>query len=434
MADVKPVILVVDDESSIRESFLLILGKEFKVVTAASGEAALKRIIDEKVDLVYLDIRMPGMNGIETLKRIKEIDGSIEVIMVTAVNDVGSAAASVKLGAKDYVVKPFDVADILNRTRSMVIKAQTKSIKPPGKGELIGSGRQILNIKKTVDQLSQKDSSILIVGEAGLEAEQIASIISGESEKQLKTLNASPDLKSSFLFGREKGSFTQEFGKEAGILEEADGGILFIRNIELIPKDAQARLGQALSKKEFSRDGSTAAIHADVRVIAETSANLAELAKEGSFDGELYDAINGTVIELPPLRMRESDIPILINHYIDEFSGKYDRKIKVSPEALEILAGYSWPGNLAEMSNTIESVILSIDKDELTPDDLPLDILIKSPAGGRPYTTLESIEGMFEKAHILSVYRKSGESKEKASAMLGIQQKTLESKLESINP
>lgn len=434
MADVKPVILIVDDELSIRESFLLILGKEFKVVTAASGEAALKRIIDEKVDLVYLDIRMPGMNGIETLKRIKEIDGGIEVIMVTAVNDVGSAAASVKLGAKDYVVKPFDVADILNRTRSMVIKAQTKSIKAPGKGELIGNSRQILNIKKTVDQLPQKDSSVLITGEKGLEAEQIASIISSESEKQLKTLNASSDLKSSVLFGREKGSFTQEFGKEAGILEEADGGILFIRNIELLPKDAQARLGRALSKKEFSRDGSAAAISVDVRVIAETSANLAELAKEGHFDSELYDAISGTVIELPSLRMRESDILTLINHYIDEFSGKYDRKIKFSPEALDILAAYPWPGNLAEMANTIESVMLSIDKDELTPDDLPLDVLIKSPAGGRPYTTLENIEGMFEKAHILSVYKKAGESKEKASAMLGIQQKTLESKLESINP
>lgn len=434
MADVKPVILIVDDELSIRESFLLILGKEFKVVTAASGEAALKRIIDEKVDLVYLDIRMPGMNGIETLKRIKEIDGGIEVIMVTAVNDVGSAAASIKLGAKDYLVKPFDVSDVLSRTRSMVIKAQTRSIKPPGKGELVGNSRQILNIKKIVDQLPQKDSSILIVGEMGLEAEQIAYIISGESEKQLKILNASSDLKSSALFGREKGSFTQEFVKEAGILEEANGGILFIRNIELLPKDDQAKLGRAISKKEFSREGSTAAISVDVRVIAETSAKLAELVREGSFDGELYDAISGTTIELPPLRMRESDIPILINHYIDEFSVKYDRKIKFSPQALDILAAYPWPGNLAEMSNSIESLILSFDGDELTPDDLPLDILIKSPAAGRPYTTLENIEGIFERAHILSVYKKAGESKEKASAMLGIQQKTLESKLESINP
>ncbi len=432
MADARPSILIVDDEGSIRESFLLILGKEFKVVTAASGEAALKKIIDEKIDLVYLDVRMPGMNGIETLKRIKEIDSGTEVIMVTAVNDVGSAAASVKLGARDYVVKPFEVKDILNRTRSIVIKAQTRSIRPPRKGELIGNSRQILNVKKTVDQLSQTDSSFLIVGEKGLEAEQIASVISAESEKQLKILNASPDMKGSAVFGLEKGSFTQEFGKEAGMLEAANGGILFIRNLELLPKEVQAGLGQALSRKEFSREGATSVIPMNVRVIAETSANLAELANEGKFDRELLSAVSETVIELPPLRMRESDIPLLINRHVEEFSARYDRKITVSAEALEILAAYPWPGNLSEMANTIEAVILSLGGEEIAPDDLPLDILIKSTAAGRPYTTLENIGERMEKNHILSVYRKAGESKEKASAMLGIQQKTLESKLESI--
>jgi DNA-binding NtrC family response regulator len=433
MADVKPVILIVDDELSIRESFNLILGKEFKVVPAASGEAALKRIIDEKVDLVYLDIRMPGMNGIETLKRIKEIDNSVEVIMVTAVNDVGSAGSAIKLGAKDYVVKPFDVQDILNRTRSIVIKAQTKSIKPFGKEELIGNCRQILNIKKAVEQLSRKDSSVLIVGEKGLEAEQIASIISSESERPLKRLNVSVDFKNSVLFGSEKGSFTDEFGKEAGMLEEAGGGILFIRNIELLPKEAQAMLAQAMTKKEYSREGSPATSPVDARIIAETSANLKELVKEGKFDKELYNAVCESVIELPPLRMRESDIPALINHYLEKFCDLYDRKIKAPAEVMDILASYSWPGNLAELSNTMETIVLTLDKEELLPDDLPLDILIKSPSGGRPYTTLENIEGRFEKAHIIDVYKKTGESKEKASAMLGIQQKTLESKLESIN-
>jgi len=433
MADVKPVILIVDDELSIRESFTLILGKEFKVVTAASGEAALKRIIDEKVDLVYLDIRMPGMNGIETLKRIKEIDNGVEVIMVTAVNDVGSAGAAIKLGAKDYVVKPFDVQDILNRTRSIVIKAQTKSIKPFGKEELIGNCRQILNIKKTIEQLSQKDSAVLIMCEKGLEAEQIASIISSGSERSLKILNVSVDFKNSVLFGSEKGFFTDEFGKEAGMLEEAGGGMLFIRNIELLPKEAQAKLAQAMLKKEYSREGSPAASPVDARIIAETSANLKELVKEGKFDKELYNIICESVIELPPLRMRESDIPALINHYLEKFCALYDRKIKAPAEVMDILASYSWPGNLAQLSNTMETIVLTLDKEELLPEDLPLDILIKSPSGGRPYTTLENIEGRFEKAHILDVYKKTGESKEKASAMLGIQQKTLESKLESIN-
>lgn len=433
MADLKPVILIVDDELSIRESFNLILGKEFRVVTAASGEAALKRIIDEKVDLVYLDIRMPGMNGIETLKRIKEIDKSVEVIMVTAVNDVGSAGSAIKLGAKDYVVKPFDVSDILNRTRSIVIKAQTKSIKPFGKDELIGNSRQIINIKKMVEQLSQKDSPVLMISEKGLEAEKIASIISSNSDKQMKILNVSSSFRNSALFGLQRGSFTDEFGKEAGILEESNSGILFIRNIELLPKDAQAKLANALSKKEFSREGSAAATPSDVRLIAETSANIRDLVKEGKFNKELYNIIGETIIEIPPLRMRESDLPALITHYLERACELYDRTVKIPEEAIDILASYPWPGNLAELSNTLEAIVLSLDKDSLEPEDLPLDILIKSPAAGRPYTTLESIEGRFEKAHILNVLKKAGESKEKASALLGIQQKTLESKLESIN-
>jgi len=433
MADIKPVILIVDDEMSVRESFSLILNKEFKVVTAASGEAALKKIIDEKIDLVYLDIRMPGMSGMETLKRIKEIDPGIEVIMVTAVNDVGGAAASVKLGAKDYIVKPFDVNDILNRTRSFAIAMQTKAIKPPRGEELIGNSRQILNIKRTVEQLINDDSSVLICGEKGLEGGQIADIISSESGKHLMKLNVSLELRSSTIFGRERGSFTSEFEKNEGLLEKANGGILFIRNIELLSGDIQASLGEALSKKEFSREGSFSSIPVDVRIIAESSVNLKDLAKEGKFDKKLFDAISETVIEIPPLRMRESDLPLLINERLDVLSAIYDRNIKVSAEALDILAGYPWPGNMAELSNTMESIVLSLGKETLDPEDLPLDILMRSSSGGRPYTTLDNIEGRLERSHILDVYKKAGESKEKASAMLGIQQKTLESKIGSLN-
>lgn len=432
MADVKPSILIVDDELSVRESFSLVLGKEFKVVTAASGEAALKKIIDEKIDLVYLDIRMPGMNGMETLKRIKEIDPGIEVIMVTAVNDVGSAGSAIKLGAKDYIVKPFDVVDIQNRTRSFVIKAQARAIKPFEKTELIGNSRQINNIKKILEQAFKKGTNVLIQGEKGLESELIANIISSECEKPLKTFNVSYDFKLSMLFGCEKGAFTEEFKKESGMLEEANGGILFMRNIELLPVDAQEKLAESLTKKEALREGSASTTPIDIRMISETSADLKELAKAGKFDKELYDILNGTVIELPPLRQREGDIPVLINHYIEVLGSKHNKEVRISNEALDIMSGYAWPGNLAELSNTIEAIILSIDHNEIIPDDLPLDILIKNPAGGQ-FITLEKMEDKFEKAHILNVYKKAGHNKEKASALLGIHQKTLETKLESIN-
>ena len=432
MADIKPVILVVDDELSIRESFTLILGKEFSVITAASGEAALKKIIDEKVDLVYLDIRMPGMNGIETLKRIKEIDSGIEVIMITAVNEVGSANTAIKLGAKDYIVKPFDVDDIMNRSRKLIIKAQAKTIRSAQKQELIGNSRQIIKLKNALEQIAEEDTNILIIGEKGTEGELIANIISFDLEKELKVLDVSAGLKSSAVFGVEKGSFTQAFEKQSGILEEANGGILFIRNIELMPKEIQTRLAASLSKKKMMRDGSTSPTPLNLRMIAQTSENLKDRVSEGNFESSLYELLSKRTIELPPLRQREGDIPALISHFLEMFAVLYNKEVKFSGEALDIMAAYQWPGNMSELSNTIEALMLSSDTLEISPDDLPLDILISS-AAGRKYTSLERLEDKLERAHILKIYEKAGRNKEKASAMLGMQQKTLESKLESMN-
>jgi DNA-binding NtrC family response regulator len=433
MADIKPSVLVVDDELSIRESFSLILGKDFNVLTAASGEAALKRIIDEKVDLVYLDVRMPGMNGLETLKRIKEIDRGIDVIMVTAVNDVVSATSAIKIGAKDYVVKPFDVHDIINKTKSIIIKAHAKSIKPMEKEELIGSSKQIADINNSLSNLAGKTTPLLIVGEKGLESEIIAKLLSSEENKPLKIIDISSDFRDSDLFGSETGSFTEEFKKKNGILEDSNGGCLLIRNIELLPFEAQVKLTHSIKNNEITRAGSPSAVEINVRVIAETSADLKDMVEEESFDKELFAILSASTIKLSPLREREGDIPILLNHYLEKLNDKYGTKKYFSTIAFDILAGYSWPGNLVEMSNTLEMIVLDLKKDEISPDDLPLDVLIKSAAGGRPWTTLERIESGLEKAHILSIYNNTGKNKEKTSAILGIQLKILESKLESIN-
>lgn len=169
----------------------------------------------------------------------------------------------------------------------------------------------------------------------------------------------------------------------------------------------------------------------DVRVIAETSAKLNELVHEGKFDEALFNAVSEITIELPLLKMRESDLPLLIDHYLEKFMDKYDKKIKLSPQVIEVLASCPWPGNLAELSNAIESVILSFDGEALGPEDLPLDVLIKSPSGGRPFTSFETIDESFEKAHILNIYRRAGENKEKAAALLGVPVKNLEPKLGS---
>ena len=432
MADIKPSVLVVDDEMSIRESFLLILCKEFNIITAASGEAALKKIIDEKVDLVYLDIRMPGMNGIDTLKRIKEIDPSIDVIMVTAINDIASAGSAVKHGAKDYVVKPFEVSDILNKTRSIIIKTQTKNMNLLETEELIGSSNQILEIEKTIARESKKDSSILIIGEKGTEAELIAKIISIENEKTLKILNISGDFKDTLLFGYEKGSFINAFEKEVGALEEANGGILYIRNIELLPIETQIKLRRALQNQKISREGSFAPIQISVRIISETQEGLKELAASGAFDPELYALLSNVTIMLPSLKERESDIPVLVNYYLDKFNKKYSKDIQnVTQEVMDILTGYSWPGNTAELSNVMETLVLTTARDELIPEDLPLDILMKSSQAGRQLITMDNLANKLEKNYILNIYHKAGQNTVKAANILGIHLKTLEAKLES---
>jgi len=429
MADIKPVILVVDDEISIRESFTVILSKEFRVITVASGEAALKRIIDEKVDLVYLDIRMPGLTGIETLKRIKEIDRSIEVIMVTAVNDVASAGTAIKLGAKDYVVKPFEVNDILGKTRSIVIKSQAKAIKPMRKEEIIGSSRQISSIRKLIEELAHDDRSVLILSEKGLEGEIIANTISSESKKPLKILNAYEHMKDAEIFGYEKGSFTEAFEKKSGVLEEANGGILFIRNIELLPNETQQRLADALHNKQMTRNGSMSPIHIDVRMISETSINIKDHVKSDIFNKSLYEKFSEAVIELPPLRQRDSDIPIFMNHYVEKFADLYGKKVQLSLEAANILSDYPWPGNLTELANTMETLVLDSPHGTIKPEDLPLDILIKSTWSQGSYATLDNLVARLEHVHILKVYNSAGQNKALASSILGIQPKTLESKL-----
>ncbi len=432
MADNKPVVLIVDDESSIRESFSLILGKEFRVITAASGEAALKKLIDEKIDMIYLDIKMSGMNGIDTLKRIKEIDKEMEVIMVTAVNEVGSASSAVKLGARDYVVKPFDVHDILNRTRSMVIRSQTRAFKSLTKDELIGQSRQMQNVRKQLDDIIRKDVSVLVKGEKGVEAHLIAQFIASEDEKTLKVLAVTEGMKASSLFGIESGSFTGDFSKKSGALEDAAGGVLFLRNIELMPQEVQVALSEALKKGEIMREGSLSKIPLKVRLVCETDVDLKEMVKEGIFDGELLQRIGEYVIELPPLKLREGDVQLLVEHYAERFGQRMNKVITVSPDAKDVLSSYSWPGNLTELANVMESVILTLKGATITPDDLPLDILIDSGIIGRRYTAFDRIESSLEKEHINEIYRRTGGNREKTSAILGINPKTLEAKLEPL--
>src|SRR3989339_307046 len=290
-------ILVVDDELSIRESFALILKGKYNIFPAASGEAALKLAADHKIDLVYLDFRMPGINGLETLKRLKEIDPSLEIIMITAVNDVQKASAAIKLGANNYIIKPFDVDAVLKMTERLLRrKALIKGGKEAQKesrpaAPLIGQSEAIVSANKLIARAAGGNDPVLIVGEAGTEKLAVAELIHGQSGRRTFPLHKidlrrdiAPDRLRRLLLGRSSGSSTIDLEKATGWLEKAKDSSIFVNNFEYFPPGVP--LGSA-------------------RLIA---GNVRELP---DFDG--------TTIALPPLRDRLSDLPLLINHYLELF-------------------------------------------------------------------------------------------------------------------
>jgi len=452
MNEKKQTILVVDDELSIRESFALILSESYNLLLVASGEAALKTIADSKVDLVFLDIRMPGLDGIEALKRIKEIDKDSKVVMVTAVNDVQKASETVKLGAQDYVVKPFDVDTILSMCERILAKAilerEAKEAREKAKVkvkpiEVIGQTFKVKEVEEIINRVSKKDTPLLIEGEIGIEAEYIATLIHELSERRLKPFirfngrDVSEEVLKSSLFGRGGGIGVFTLKKEKGALELAHEGTLFLNNIELLPPGLQASLKEVILKKEFKREGSISPISIDVRIIAYSGALLKELVKEGVFDKELYELLSETIISLPPLRERSTDIPFFISYYVDKFNDKYNKSIKgFTKEALDILSGYSWPGNVLELETILERLISIKDADYIGVGDLPFDIILNSstPLLGDEIRelNLEGIYSKFEKELMLRLFKKYGSDIRKIAKILGLQPPALSVKLNTL--
>ncbi|OGB87871.1 hypothetical protein A3H38_05695 [candidate division WOR-1 bacterium RIFCSPLOWO2_02_FULL_46_20] len=417
-------ILIVDDEYSIRESFSLILEGTHKILLAASGEVALKTIADQKVDMAFLDIRMPGMNGLETLKRIKEIDPDIEVVMVTAVNDVQKASEAIKLGARDYVIKPFDVDHITKLAQQILrkksIQQQSEKIqniaglKLP---ELIGPGEKILAVIKSLGEIKDHER-VLISGETGTEKETIAQIIHAKSSQstlpyqatQLSSLMTPARIKA-LLFGWGKGESTVALDAKSGLIEQVKGGTLFIDNIETLP----AEIFKTISSLEFSRSDDSTKIPLKARLICGSSSNLESTMQ--AFFAQAH-------IQVPALRERNSDIPFLINHFVEQYGTQYGQDTRISTEALKALNSYTWPGNTQQLASVIKRLVLCSSTGKVDVDDLPLDILLKtSEAAGSNFISA------FEKEYIRATYKKCGKNKEKAANLLEINPYLLETKL-----
>ncbi len=387
----KPSILIVEDERLLLSSLKKALSKDgYQVTTATCGEEALDSYKKDNPDIILLDVRLPGMDGMQVLKKVKSLDGSIPIIIMTAFSGIKGAVEAIKLGAYDYIAKPFDIEElkfVLSRClASQKAIAEVNNIRSTTKERYsfdnIVTGNT--NTKKMIDlsrRLAQNaQSTLLIMGESGTGKELFANAIhynGPRSHSPLITVNCaalSEGLLESELFGHEKGAFTGALKQKRGMFELADQGTLFLDEIAEVTPKTQVKLLRFLEEKKIQRVGGTEKINVDVRIIAATNKDLLQDVKNGGFREDLYYRLNVVSFVIPPLRERTDDIPLLINFFIDSYNKTLNKSVKgCDTEAMEVLQNYSWPGNIRELRNIIERAMLLTEGDIIRSSDVPLE-------------------------------------------------------------
>jgi len=386
-------ILVVDDDKNICKMIEINLRKEktYEVRTATNGESCLKSVRENAPDLVLLDIQMPGIDGIETLKRIKEEDPLIPVVMMSAHGTIEKAVQCMKLGAYDFITKPFASDRLLVTVNNALMNSSLKKEVDELKRELkdkyqfkniIGQSGPMQEVFRAMEKVVDSNVTVLITGESGTGKELIARAIHYHNKKRSDypfvavNCSALPEtLLESELFGHEKGSFTGATGRRVGKFEQADGGTIFLDEIGLMTPATQAKVLRVLQEREFERVGGNELVRVDTRVISATNKDLEEAVKKGEFREDLFYRISVFPIHLPPLRERKEDIPLLAAHFLNKYAQAEGKELEtISPEALELLMAYHWPGNVRELENAIERAVVLANPPEITAKDLPASV------------------------------------------------------------
>jgi DNA-binding NtrC family response regulator len=384
-------VLIIDDESEIRESLQTLLEMEgFSVETAASGEAGLQRIGEHPFDLVLLDLALPGRDGMEVLAEIRSHENSLPVIMITAYGTVENAVRAMQSGAANFVQKPWDNEKLLADVRAAIgwrrAEEENVQLKRALKQRynfenIVGKSEPMLKIFDLVAQVANSRSTVLLQGESGTGKEIIAKALHLNSPRYdrpfvpVNTGSMPTDLLESTLFGHVKGAFTSAIASKKGLFEMADRGTLFLDEIATMGLDTQAKILRVLQDRRFMHLGGVQEVQVDVRIIAATNVDLRQLVREGRFREDLFYRLNVITIELPPLRQRKEDIPLLVHFFLKKYAEENDRPVRaITPEALRPLMSYSWPGNVRELENVIErAVVLSSGSNigvDLLPDTL----------------------------------------------------------------
>ena len=384
-------VLIIDDEAEIRESLQTLLEMEgFAVDTAVTGEDGLAQMADRPYDLVLLDLTLPGRNGMEILSEIRSHDSHLPVIMITAYGTVENAVRAMQSGAANFVQKPWDNENLLADVRAAVgwrrAEEENVQLKRALKQRynfenIVGKSEPMLKIFDLVAQVAPSRSTVLLQGESGTGKELIAKAIHLNSTRRDRSFvpvnsgSTPPDLLESTLFGHVKGAFTSAVSSKKGLFEVADRGTLFLDEIGTMSMDTQSKILRVLQDRKFMHLGGVQEIQVDVRIIAATNVDLRQMMKEGRFREDLFYRLNVISLDLPPLRQRREDIPLLVQHFLHKYSEENERPPRrLTTQALRPLVSYSWPGNVRELENTIErAVVLSSDSDigvDLLPDHI----------------------------------------------------------------
>ena len=444
-------VLIVDDDEGMRDTLTAILKREYRVLRVASGEAALPILNREDVDLMLLDVRLPGISGFEVLRIVKENYSLIEVLMISAINDIETAVQAMKHGAYHYVTKDFDYDQLRSLVRNaserqdlnrQVLTLSAQVADQTEREFIVGPSKMTRDIIDLVHKIAKLSATVLILGESGTGKELLARLIhreAGDREAPFIAVNLAAipkELTESTLFGHERGAFTGAHRQQLGKFELASNGTLFLDEIGDLRLELQGKLLRAIQEGEIERVGGTKPIKTEFRLITATNIDLEKAVKEGRFREDLFYRINVIPIKMPPLRERAEDIPQLAEFFMQRYNGRFRKQIRgITETTMTVLKKYWWPGNIRELENLVERLVAVSDKDYISEEDLPLEFHFAQlePAGVRTANLFEDATNTFERNFILRALEKNAWNVTGTAEYLGIPLSTLKYKMDKLD-
>ena len=450
MSDRRKTLLIVDDDEEMRDTLMAMLRRDYRILRAATGETALQMMEREDLDLMLLDVQLPGISGFDVLRISRENYPHVEVIVISVVKELDAAIEAMRLGAYHYISKDFEMEGVrtllanaserqeLNRS---VMRLTAEVAEQNDREFVVGPSRTTREIIDMVNKVAKLSATVLILGESGTGKELLARLIHRESVRPTApfvavNLAAIPhELIESTLFGHEKGSFTGAIRQQLGKFELAIGGTLFLDEVGDLRHDLQAKLLRAIQEGEIERVGGTHPIKTDVRIIAATNVDLEKAVKEGRFREDLFYRLNVIPIRMPPLRDRLEDLNDLVHFFLRRYNGKFRKSIQgIADSTLKVLSSYWWPGNIRELENLIERLVAVSDKDWITDEDLPYEFHVAqlNAQGPTSENLLERAVSTFERNFIIRALEKGGWNVTATARTLGIPLSTLKFKMDRL--